>query len=111
MKPDRGRWILAVALVAGFLCMLAGTASGVLGQEADRKQYAGKVRETYNFRFGKDQLFLPGTMQVEGDDFVPPGGLPPMAPGAPLERFPYSLLPGERKYPHQYQRHRVCAPL
>jgi Cytochrome c554 and c-prime/Tetratricopeptide repeat len=76
MKPDRGRWILAVTVVAGFLCILVGTASGVFGQEADRKQYADKVRETYNFRFGKDQPFIPGTMQVEGDDFVQPGAFP-----------------------------------
>jgi Flp pilus assembly protein TadD len=76
MKPDRGRWILAVTVVAGFLCMLVGTASSVFGQEADRKQYADKVRESYNFRFGKDQPFIPGTMQVQGDDFVQPGAFP-----------------------------------
>jgi len=76
MRPDSGRWILAVTVVAGFLCIWVGTTSGVLGQEADRKQYAGKVRETYNFRFGKDQPFIPGTMQVEGDDFVQPGAFP-----------------------------------
>jgi Tfp pilus assembly protein PilF len=76
MRPDKGRWILAVTVVAGFLCIWVGTASGVFGQEAGRKQYADKVRETYNFRFGKDQPFIPGTMQVEGDDFVQPGAFP-----------------------------------
>src|SRR5277367_6917223 len=29
--------------------------------DQDRKQYADKVRESYNFRFGKDNLFIPGT--------------------------------------------------
>jgi hypothetical protein len=76
MKLDRGRWILVATVVAGFLCTLVGIAPGVFGQEADRKQYADKVRETYNFRFGKDQPFIPGTMQVEGDDFVQPGAFP-----------------------------------
>ena len=76
MKPDRGRWILVATVVAGFLCTLGGTASGAFGQEADRKQYADKVRETYNFRFGKDQPFIPGTMLVEGGDFVQPGAFP-----------------------------------
>jgi len=82
MKLDRVRSILVATVVAGFLCTLAGTAPGTFGQEADRKQetdrkqYADKVRETYNFRFGKDQLFLPGTMQVEGDDFVQAGAFP-----------------------------------
>jgi Tfp pilus assembly protein PilF len=44
--------------------------------DKDRKQYADKVRESYNFRFGKDNLFIPGTMKVEGDDFVQPGAFP-----------------------------------
>jgi hypothetical protein len=61
MKLDRGRWILVATVVAGFLCTLVGVASRVFGQEADRKKYADKVRETYNFRFGKDQPFIPGT--------------------------------------------------
>jgi tetratricopeptide (TPR) repeat protein len=75
MKLNRGRFLVAT-VVAGFLCMLVGAASGVFGQEADRKQYAYKVRETYNFRFGKDQPFIPGAMRVEGDDFVQPGAFP-----------------------------------
>jgi Flp pilus assembly protein TadD len=75
MKLNKGRFLVA-AVVAGFLCMLVGTASGGFGQEADRKQYADKVRESYNFRFGKDQPFIPGTMRVEGDDFVQPGAFP-----------------------------------
>lgn len=44
--------------------------------DRERKQYAEKVRESYNFRFGKDNLFVPGTMLVEGDDFVQPGAFP-----------------------------------
>jgi Tfp pilus assembly protein PilF len=44
--------------------------------DKDRAQYADKVRQTYNFRFGKDSLFIPGTMKVEGDDFVQPGAFP-----------------------------------
>jgi len=76
MKLDRERWILAATVVAGFLCTWVGTPSGVSGQEADRKEYGDKVRETYNFRFGKDQPFIPGTMQVEGNDFVQPGAFP-----------------------------------
>jgi Flp pilus assembly protein TadD len=75
MKLNKGRFLVA-AVVAGFLCMLVGTASGGFGQEADRKQYADKVRESYNFRFGKDQPFIPGTMRVEGGDFVQPGAFP-----------------------------------
>ena len=75
MKLNRGR-LLVATVVAGFLCALVGIAPGGFGQEGDRKQYADKVRETYNFRFGKDQPFIPGTMRVEGDDFVQPGAFP-----------------------------------
>jgi len=45
-------------------------------QQSERKQYADKIRQTYNFRFGTDKLFIPGTMLVEGDDFVQPGAFP-----------------------------------
>jgi tetratricopeptide (TPR) repeat protein len=58
--------------------------------DQDRKQYADKVRETYNFRFGKDSLFIPGTMKVEGDDFVQPGAFPNAAYCAHCHQEAYS---------------------
>jgi cytochrome c-type biogenesis protein CcmH/NrfG len=76
MNADRGYWILVAGVVAGFVCAMVATPAGVSGQEADRKEYADKVRETYNFRFGKEQPFIPGTMQVDGNDFVQPGAFP-----------------------------------
>jgi Flp pilus assembly protein TadD len=45
-------------------------------QDAARKQYSDKIAQTYNFRFGKDKPFLPGTIQVESDEFVRPGAFP-----------------------------------
>lgn len=42
----------------------------------DRKNYAAKIRETYNFRFGGDKLSTPGNAAVEGDDFIQPGAFP-----------------------------------
>jgi tetratricopeptide (TPR) repeat protein len=38
--------------------------------------YAGKVRENYNFRFGKDKLFAPGNASTESGDFVQAGSFP-----------------------------------
>jgi Flp pilus assembly protein TadD len=76
VKLDRGLWFLAATVGAGFVCTLVGSVSSAFSQEADRKQYADKVRETYNFRFGNDQPFIPGTMLVQGDDFVQPGAFP-----------------------------------
>jgi Flp pilus assembly protein TadD len=58
--------------------------------DRDRKQYADKVRESYNFRFGKDNLFIPGTMKVEGDDFVQPGAFPNAAYCAHCHQEAYS---------------------
>src|ERR1700678_43221 len=76
MKSDRGRWLAAVTVVAGFGCMLVGTPSDVFGQEADRKEYADKIRAGYNYRFGTDKLSAPGNAAIEGGDFVQPGAFP-----------------------------------
>jgi tetratricopeptide (TPR) repeat protein len=74
IHPNRKRTV-GIAAILGMLTM-AGVSMSSRGQESDRKQYADNVRGSYNFRFGKDNLFLPGTMQVEGDDFVQPGAFP-----------------------------------
>jgi Flp pilus assembly protein TadD len=53
--------------------------SGAWAQTADsddRKNYAAKIHETYNFRFGGDKLSTPGNAAVEGDDFMQPGAFP-----------------------------------
>lgn len=41
-----------------------------------RKAYATKIRENYNFRFGADQISIPGNAKVVGDDFIQPGAFP-----------------------------------
>src|SRR5271170_6798433 len=45
-------------------------------QEAERKQYADKIRETYNFRFGQGDISTPGNAAIEGNDFIQPGAFP-----------------------------------
>jgi Flp pilus assembly protein TadD len=53
--------------------------NGVWAQSADnndRRNYAAKIRETYNFRFGGDKLTTPGNAAGEGDDFIQPGAFP-----------------------------------
>ena len=42
----------------------------------DRKLYAAKVRATYNFAFGADDISLPGNAAVEGKDFLPASAFP-----------------------------------
>ena len=66
------------ALLALFLagpCFLP-RASAQSNQNSDRTDYAARTRETYNFRFGKDKLSVPGNAAVEGDDFIQPGAFP-----------------------------------
>ena len=41
-----------------------------------RKAYADKVRETYNFPFGKGQISVPGNAAAAGDDFLEPSAFP-----------------------------------
>ncbi len=53
--------------------------SGAWAQSADsndRKNYAAKIHDSYNFRFGGGKLSTPGNAAVEGDDFIQPGAFP-----------------------------------
>ncbi|MFY9643928.1 MAG: multiheme c-type cytochrome, partial [Terriglobales bacterium] len=43
---------------------------------SERKDYSDQIRETYNFRFGKDSLSLPGSAAIEGNEFIQPGAFP-----------------------------------
>ncbi len=44
--------------------------------DESRAQYAAKVRETYSFKYGRGQPFLPSNAKIEGDDFIQPGAFP-----------------------------------
>jgi len=56
--------------------LLLAAAGGLIGGQSDesrdRRTYASKVRESYNFRFGKDQISLPGNAAIAGNDFIQP---------------------------------------
>jgi Tfp pilus assembly protein PilF len=56
--------------------VVVSSASAQSADGNDRKNYATKIRETYNFRFGGDRLSTPGNASVEGDDFIQPGAFP-----------------------------------
>jgi len=63
------------------MLVLAGTtllsATGAQqDQDTPRKEYSDKISSSYNFRFGKDRPFIPGSAKVEGDEFVQPGAFP-----------------------------------
>jgi tetratricopeptide (TPR) repeat protein len=79
-----GRYALALILIvcgASVLCLR--TIRGAEDQRAEeasvRKAYADKIRETYNFPFGKDKISLPGNAAAEGDEFLEASAFPDAA--------------------------------
>ncbi len=76
MNPATGRRALAIAGLAASLCMMLQISRAQSDESQERKEYADKIRESYNFRFGTDKPFLPGNPSVEGNDFLQPGAFP-----------------------------------
>jgi len=79
-----GRCVLILALIAcgaSVLCLrtIRGAEDQRAAEAVVRKVYADKIRETYNFPFGKGNISLPGNAAVEGDDFLPAGAFPDAA--------------------------------
>jgi Tfp pilus assembly protein PilF len=70
MRLKTGQKLRAVAVLTGFVF---SPAAGWAQQDeaSERAAYAAKIRETYNFRFGKDKISTPGNAAAEGNDFVP----------------------------------------
>jgi tetratricopeptide (TPR) repeat protein len=64
-----GRRIALLILVlsgGAFLCVktIRGAEDASVNEANSRKTYADKIRETYAFRFGKDEISLPGFLQA-----------------------------------------------
>ena len=69
-KVDKPRLLTAAILAAASLG-LPTIAQSPQGFDAERRAYAAKIHETYNFRFGDGNISLPGNAAVEGGDFLP----------------------------------------
>jgi hypothetical protein len=68
--------LLAATCAASLVSLRAthGAEQDARPREASlRRAYADKVRETYNFPFGKGKISVPGNAAVAGDDFLEPG--------------------------------------
>jgi tetratricopeptide (TPR) repeat protein len=76
MKTLFLRGLLIVSVVAAALCFVKATIEAASNQDPARKEYADKVRASYNYRFGTDRPSVPGNASVEGEDFVQPGAFP-----------------------------------
>jgi Flp pilus assembly protein TadD len=77
MKSRIGR-ILACFVVS--VALLLATAKFITYSQSDDgldgQKYADRIRQTYNFRFGKDNLSLPGNAAIEGNTFIQAGAFP-----------------------------------
>jgi len=67
---------LAMGFFMGSFCISLRTSQAQSDLSRERKEYADRIREDYNFRFGKDKLSAPGNAALEGDDFIQPGAFP-----------------------------------
>ena len=76
MKRATGRKLVAIAGVAATLCIALRLSQAQSDESKERKEYADKIRESYNYHFGTDKPFLPGNPSVEGNDFLQPGAFP-----------------------------------
>src|ERR1700739_3472142 len=75
----------AIKISRWLLCATGLAALGVGGlkslhagerMDADRQKYAEQMEQTYSYRFGKGQPFLPSNAKIEGDTFIEPGAFP-----------------------------------
>ena len=77
MKSRTGRifagFVISVVLlfVTAKFSTYSQSDDGLEGQN-----YADRIRQTYNFRFGPENLSLPGNAAIEGNSFIRPGAFP-----------------------------------
>jgi hypothetical protein len=80
MKSRMGRVIVSAATFVASITLLMATAPFSSHVRSDKglesDSYSDKIRQTYNFRFGKDNLSLPGNAASEGNVFIQPGAFP-----------------------------------
>jgi Tfp pilus assembly protein PilF len=76
-----GLILMLLASAASILCLrtIWGAEDQSAADASARQAYADKIRETYHFPFGKDQISLPGNAAVEGNEFLPANAFPDAA--------------------------------
>jgi len=72
VQLNTGRRLRVVAALAG-AALSVTSAPAQQDQNGERRAYAAKIRESYNFRFGKGDISTPGNAAVEGNEFIQPG--------------------------------------
>jgi len=72
VQLNTGRRLRVVAALAG-AALSVTSAPAQQDENGERRAYAAKIRESYNFRFGKGDISTPGNAAVEGNEFIQPG--------------------------------------
>ena len=128
MESATGRRVLLIIVSGACSLALPGPLSAQYQSpssgSATRDPYSQQIRETYNFRFGKNNMSAPGNAAVEDNVHsarrvsvggilrpLPSGSVQPMAPGAAFQLISHALLSHQCQYSAAHQRHRIHAPL
>jgi Flp pilus assembly protein TadD len=90
MKLLTRRNAVAAAVFLGSFCIMLRTSRAGSDEDSGPNDYADKIRESYNFRFGKDTLSAPGNAAIETNDFVEPGAFPTVSYCAHCHEEAYS---------------------
>jgi Flp pilus assembly protein TadD len=70
---------LALGSAMALLSAVRATVHADASPVSERQAYSAKVRQTYKFAFGKDQIALPGNAAAEGKGFLQPDAFPDAA--------------------------------
>lgn len=75
-KPKMWRKAAAVAALVCAAGVVSQRIHAQATQSNDRQAYDAKIRQSYTFRFGKDDIASPGNAAVEGNEFIQPTAFP-----------------------------------
>lgn len=70
------RALTGVLLFAGCATLLLRSTEAGSKPDADKKDYSQRVRQSYDFPFGKDQPFLPSNAETADGQFIPASEFP-----------------------------------
>jgi hypothetical protein len=73
--PRPSRHAVGIVVYLGCCCLAPRLRSQTPNPDA-RADYAAKIRESYNFRFGPNVISAPGNAAVAGGEFIQPGAFP-----------------------------------
>ncbi len=76
LNRETRRKILTLAALLCAACIASRQVSAQDSQKGERQAYDAKIRQTYTFPFGKDNISLPGNAAVDGNEFIPPTAFP-----------------------------------